>query len=359
MQNNLLKKLKFGQLELSNRIVMAPMNRRRADKSGVPLPWMLTYYEQRASAGLLITDNVLIAANAGEALNTPGIYSEEQIEAWQGITQAVHAKGGKIFMQLVHGGRMGHPANQHGLPLIAPSAIATYENIGIGDGVYAPMPVPRALLSSEVPDWVKMFKTAAENAIQAGFDGVEVHGAHGFLIDQFLNPHSNHRADEYGGSIVNRSRFLLEVVEAVATAIGKDRVGIRLSPFKEIYGVKPYAEEHRTHLYLLEALNKLDILYVHYSSSMMYGRPSISRYFLKEARGIFHNWLMVAGDYTPELANNLIESELLDLVAFGRLFISNPDLVERIRQCHPLAAWVEAYFYHGGPKGYIDYPAFV
>lgn len=335
---------------------MAPMNRRRADIKGVPGKWMTAYYEQRASAGLLITDNVLIADNAGEALNTPGIYTRAQLDGWKRITGAVHARGGKIFIQLVHGGRMGHPANQNGLPLIAPSAIKINETIGITTGGYAPMPTPVALQTHEINYWVNAFKEAAVHAIQAGFDGVEIHGAHGFLIDQFVNPYSNHRTDAYGGSIENRSRFLLEVTKAVTKAIGKEKVGIRLSPFREIYGVRPYAKEWETHQYILEKLNQLDILYVHFSNAVVNGQDTISEAFLKKARSIFKNWLIMAGGLTLESAASLLESGSVDLIAFGRMYISNPDLVERIKNDRPFAPWDERSYYHGGAKGYIDYP---
>ncbi|MBO9675064.1 MAG: alkene reductase [Sphingobacteriaceae bacterium] len=354
-QKKLLTPFLHQSLPLRNKIIMAPMNRRRASLDGIPGESMITYYAQRASAGLLITDNTLVASNGGEVLNTPAIYNDRQIQAWKKITDAVHAKDGKIFVQLVHGGRVGHPSIQNGEALIAPSAIGVQETIHLPDGTYQPMAVPVALKTPEIPVWVNIFKQAAINAIHAGFDGVEIHGAHGFLIDQFINPHSNHRTDHYGGSIENRSRFLLEIVNEVAGAIGKDKTGVRLSPFRALYDLKPYPEELATHQYILDELQKINILYVHFSSEVINGAQSIPLDFLQDARKRFKNLIIMAGGFTVKTAEEILQTELVDLVAFGRLFISNPDLAERIYHNLPLADWDESTFYHGGDKGYIDY----
>lgn len=356
MENKLVTPLNNASISLHNRIVMAPMNRRRANSDGVPSESSITYYAQRASAGLIITDNTLISSNGGEDLNTPGIYNDAQIQVWKKIVDEVHAKGGKIFIQLVHGGRVGHPLIQNGEPLIAPTAIKVNETIRTPDNTYRPMAVPVAIKTNEISFWVKAFKQAAFNAIEAGFDGVEIHGAHGFLIDQFINPHSNHRKDDYGGVIENRSRFLMEVMRAVVSAIGKDKTGIRLSPFREIYDLKNYTEERKTHQYILDELQKLDILYVHFSGTVINNQPSIPSDFLRDARNRFKNLIIIAGGFTVETAEAVLQSGLIDLVAFGKLFISNPDLVERIKRNVPLADWDEATFYHSGDKGYIDYP---
>lgn len=342
-------------ISLSNRIVMAPMNRRRAVK-GVPSASMITYYQQRAGAGLLISDNLAVSSNGGAYMNTPGIYNEEQKHAWKKVVDGVHAKGGKIFAQLVQSGRVGHPAIQNNEPLVAPSAIPVNETIRTPDNSYQNMAIPVAISTEDIPVWVKAFKEAAINAMEAGFDGVEIHAAHGFLIDQFINPFSNIRTDEYGGSIENRTRFLFEVMQEVIAAVGKNKVGIRLSPFRKIYDLKTYPEESATHEYILSELQKLDILYVHFSNAMDGGKPSIPVSFLENARQRFKNIIMIAGGFTPETAEDILQTGLVDLVAFGKLYISNPDLAERIEKDLPLADWDEETFYHGGDKGYTDYP---
>lgn len=343
------------KLSLSSRVVMAPMNRRRAVK-GIPSPSMITYYQQRSGAGLLISDNIAVSSNGGAYMNTPGIYDQEQKQAWKKVVAGVHAKGGKIFAQLVQSGRVGHPAIQNNEPLIAPSALQVNDTIRTPDNSYQNMTLPVAISPEEIPVWINVFKEAAISAIEAGFDGVEIHAAHGFLIDQFINPLSNIRTDEYGGSIENRTRFLFEVMKAVIAAIGKNKVGIRLSPFREIYDLKTYPEELATHEYILDELQKLDILYVHFSNAINDGEPSIPASFLENARQRFRNIIMIAGGFTVETAEELLQTGLVDLIAFGKLYISNPDLVERIKNDLPLADWDEETFYYGEDKGYIDYP---
>ncbi|MBB6498027.1 alkene reductase [Pedobacter cryoconitis] len=344
-------------ISLSNRIVMAPMNRRRAVK-GIPHPSMITYYQQRAGAGLLISDNIAISSNGGAYMNTPGIYNEEQKTAWKKVVEAVHAEGGKIFAQLVQAGRIGHPAIQNNEPLISSSAIQVNETIRIPDDTHQPMTMPISIDLEEIPFWVQAFRQAAINALEAGFDGVEIHAAHGFLIDQFINPLSNIRTDEYGGSIGNRTRFLLEIMQEVVAVAGKNKVGIRLSPFREIYDLKSYPEELATHQYILEELQKLDILYIHFSNAITNGRPSIPLNFLRSARQRFKNIIMIAGGFTVKTAEEILQTQFVNLVAFGKLYISNPDLVERIKNDSPLADWDEETFYQGGDKGYIDYPSY-
>jgi N-ethylmaleimide reductase len=259
-------------------------------------------------------------------------------------------------MQLVHAGRIGHPLIQNGLPLVAPSAIAVNEQIRVPDNSYRPMAVPVAMATDEIPYWVNTFKEAAVRAVEAGFDGVEIHAAHGFLIDQFINPHSNHRTDRYGGSIINRTRFLIEVMNAVVNEIGKDRTGIRLSPFRKIYDLDTYPEELATHRFILDELQKLDILYVHFSNAVTAGQSSIPADYLREARQRFRNLIIVAGGYSVESAEAALQSGIADLVAFGKLYISNPDLVKRIQHGAELAEWDEHTFYQTGDAGYIDYP---
>ncbi|MBB6270550.1 N-ethylmaleimide reductase [Pedobacter cryoconitis] len=356
-QKKLLTPFISENISLSNRIVMAPMNRRRAIK-GIPPQAMVTYYQQRATAGLLISDNIAVSSNGGAYMNTPGIYTEEQKHAWKKVVEGVHAKGGKIFAQLVHAGRIGHPAIQNHEPLISPSAIQVNETILIPDHSYQPMTMPVAINIQDIPFWVRAFRQATINALEAGFDGVEIHAAHGFLIDQFINPYSNSRTDKYAGSIENRTRFLLEVMQEVIAAAGKNKVGIRLSPFREIYGLKSYPEELPTHQYILEELQKADILYVHFSNAITNGKSSIPISFLNYARQHFKNIIMIAGGFTVETAEEILQTQSVNLVAFGKLYISNPDLVERVKNDSPLADWDEETFYHGGDKGYIDYPDF-
>ncbi|MEH6304702.1 alkene reductase [Olivibacter sp. CPCC 100613] len=351
----LLSTLYKNDILFKNRIVMAPMSRRRVEK-GIPNEWMLTYFKQRASAGLIITDNTAVEANGVGYTNVPGIYTKEQKEGWKKVVNAVHAAGGKIFVQLVHAGRIGHPSIQEGRALIAPSAIPVKEKMRIPDGTYQAIPLADELDIIGVHAMIDAHIQAAKNAIEVGFDGVEVHGAHGFLPDQFLNPGANQRKDIYGGNIVNRSRFLLDIMHGIVQAIGKNRVGVRLSPFRSINGLHPYAEESATHRYLIRELNKLDILYIHLSNSIADGRSVIPKEFIEEIRQGFTNLILITGGYTAQRAEQDLQAGIADLIGFGKPFISNPDLVERFRTERALTPWDEETFYYGGPKGYIDYP---
>lgn len=336
---------------------MAPMSRRRA-VNGIPGPSTKLYFSQRASAGLIITDNTAVAANGIGYLQVPGIYNQEQQTAWKKVVDAVHAKGGKIFMQLVHAGRIGHPLiNEGGEPVVAPSAVQADGIIRIPGDVHVPLPVPEALTTAGAKAMVEAHIQAAISAVEVGFDGVEIHGAHGFLPEQFLNPHTNRRTDGYGGSINNRSRFLLEIMEGVVAAIGKERTGVRLSPFAHINDLPAYEEETATYNYLIDALQKLDILYIHLSALVDNGRSTISNEFLQGVRNRFSNLLILAGGQTAASGEALLQQNLVDLVAFGKPFIANPDLVERFRHNAELATPDANTFYQGGDSGYIDYPA--
>lgn len=355
--NKLLSPLVTDTLTLNNRVVMAPMSRRRAE-NGIPNSSYQKYFAQRASAGLIITDNTAISANGIGYLKTPGIYNEEQKEGWKKVVEAVHSRGGKIIVQLVHAGRIGHPLNYEGNePIVAPSAIQANGVMRIPGDVHVPMPVPEALSNKGVKTLVQAHIQAAINAIEVGFDGVEIHGAHGFLTDQFLNPHSNRRTDEYGGSIENRSRFLLDVMKGVVAAIGKERTGIRLSPFAYINDLQAYEEEAETYRYIIDELQKLDILYIHLSALVANGKSSIPTAFIQDIRDRFSNLLMLAGGFTAASAEEVLQTGLVDLVAFGKPFIANPDLVERFRNNTELAIPDPETFYQGGDEGYIDYPA--
>jgi N-ethylmaleimide reductase len=355
--NKLLSPLVTDAITLKNRVVMAPMNRRRA-ANGIPNSSYEKYFAQRASAGLIITDNTAITANGIGYLKTPGIYNEEQKAGWKKVVDAVHARGGKIIVQLVHAGRIGHPLNNEGNePIVAPSAIQANGLMRITGDVHVPMPVPESLSTEGTKAMVQAHIQAARNAIEVGFDGVEIHGAHGFLPEQFLNPHSNRRTDEYGGSIENRSRFLLEIMQGVVAAIGKEKTGIRLSPFAHINDLPAYEEEAETYRYIIDELQKLDILYIHLSALVANGSSSIPTEFIHDVRTRFSNLLMLAGGLTASSAEEVLQADLVDLAAFGKPFIANPDLVERFRNNTELAIPDPETFYQGGDEGYIDYPA--
>ena len=335
---------------------MAPMSRRRSS-NGVPGATAHIYYGQRAGAGLIIAENSAVADNGIGYLDAPGIYNEEQKAAWKKVVDEVHAANGKIFIQLVHTGRIGHPLNhENGAQLVAPSVVRAEGEMRVPGDLHLSIPAPLELSTAETEAMVHTFVKAALNAIQVGFDGVEVHGAHGFLIEQFLHPHTNRRTDHYGGSVVNRARFLLEVTQGIADAIGKERTGIRLSPFAVLNDLPAYTEELATHQYLTAALEQMGILYIHLSSQPLNGQPSLTEDYIREVRGSFSNLLIVAGKQTKASAEALLQEGLVDLVAFGRPFIANPDLVERFRHDQPLTPGDVDTFYQGGEKGYTDYP---
>lgn len=325
--------------------------------NGIPAASAPLYYAQRAGAGLIIAENTGITPNGGGYLHTPGIYNDAQKAAWKQVTDEVHARNGKIFVQLVHTGRIGHPLiNEGNAPVVAPSAVQAEGVMRVPGDVHLPMPVPEALSTAGARAMVDAHIQAAVNAIEAGFDGVEIHGAHGFLPEQFLHPHTNRRTDHYGGSIARRSRFLLEVMEGVAAAIGKERTGVRLSPFAGINDLPLYAEEKATHQYITGALKELDILYIHLSGLYANGRSSIPTEYIQDLRKRFPNLVILAGGYTAATAEGALQAGLADMIAFGKPFIANPDLVERIKRNAPLAVPDTATFYWGGDKGYIDYP---
>lgn len=355
MNGKLLSPLVTPAITLRNRVVMAPMSRRRAENgiSGATAP---LYYSQRAGAGLIIAENSAVAPNGHGYLNVPGIYSEVQQRAWKEVVEAVHAKGGKIFVQLVHTGRIGHPLNQEGRALVAPSVVKAEGRVRTPGDVYLPIAEPEALSTAGVQEMIDAYVQAAVNAIAIGFDGVEVHGAHGYLTEQFLHPYTNRRPDDYGGSITNRSRFLLEIVERTVAAIGADRTGIRLSPFSLLNDQPPYEEEAATHQYLADALEQMGILYIHFSDQSSNGYAGIPTGFIRDIRRRFSRLLIVAGEYTASSGEAVLQDGLADLVGFGRPFIANPDLVERFRRNVPLAAGDKRTYYEGGDGGYIDYP---
>ncbi|HEY9612346.1 MAG TPA: alkene reductase [Allocoleopsis sp.] len=356
MDINLLSPYKLGNLELPNRIVMAPLTRNRAGQGNVPGQLNATYYAQRASAGLLITEATQVSPQGQGYPGTPGIHSPEQVEGWKLVTDAVHQQGGRIFLQLWHVGRVSHPDLQpDGALPVAPSAIAPRGEAATYEGP-KPFVTPRALKTSEIPEIVEQYRQGAENALQAGFDGVEIHGANGYLLDQFLRDGTNHRTDEYGGSIENRARLLLEVTEAVAGVWGAQRVGVRLSPsgtFNDMHDSNPLA----TFRYAAEALNRFGLAYLHIvevnEADLRHGGTEVPTQPLRDR---FTRTLMVNGGYNSDRANAVLGKGEADLVSFGTLFLANPDLPKRFALNAPLNPPDPATFYGGGEKGYTDYP---
>lgn len=336
---------------------MAPLTRSRAENGNTPNSLMAEYYKQRASAGLIITEGTAPSPNGLGYARIPAIYSEEQIEGWKMITDVVHEKGASIFIQLMHTGRVSHHLNMpEEAKIVAPSAVASNGDMWTDQEGNQPLPVPKAMSAGEIKNAIQEHVTAAKNAVRAGFDGVEIHSANGYLLEQFLNPGVNHRTDEYGGNIENRTRFVLEITAAVADAIGKEKVGIRLSPYGVFGDMPEYDKVNETYSHLARELNNQGILYVHLVDHSSMGTPGVPRSVKQEIRENFSNILILSGGYDQERAVQDLEEELGDLVAFGRPFIANPDLVYRFETGAELAEPDSDTFYAGGEKGYTDYP---
>jgi N-ethylmaleimide reductase len=354
---DLFTPVRLGRYELSNRIVMAPLTRSRATADGLPRPLMAEYYLQRASAGLIVAEGTNISPQARGYAFTPGIYSREQVEAWQAVTEAVHGKGGRIFVQLWHVGRISHPSLQpRGALPVAPSAIRPAGNAFTETG-YQPCVTPRPLQTDEMPEVVEQYRNAARNALAAGFDGVEIHAANGYLIEQFLRDSTNYRTDVYGGSRENRVRLLLEVADAVAQICGSDRVGVRLSPVTPANDIGADSDPQSTYGYAVEQLNAFDLAYIHVIEGATQGPRDVSGNFDYGAlRRAFRNCYIANNGYDLDLALEARRGDAADLIAFGRPFISNPDLVERLRIGAPLIPPQQATFFGGGKEGYTDYP---
>ena len=348
----LFEPYQLGPLHLSNRIVMAPMTRSRAIEGNVPNPIAETYYRQRASAGLIITEGSQVSPQGQGYIRTPGIHSPEQIAAWRKITAAVAREGGKIFLQLWHVGRISHPDFHGGALPVAPSAIAPDGEVFTAQGPKK-MVAPRALDVSELPGIVEQFRKGAENAKAAGFDGVEIHGANGYLLDQFTRDGSNHRTDRYGGSLENRIRFPLEVTKAVIDVWGKERVGYRVSP-NGAYNSMSDSDPRATFSYLTERLSERGIGYLHTSDP-----PSGANHLAPHLRKLFKGTFIVNGGYDEASGNAAIANGESDLVAYGVPFLANPDLPYRFGKKATLNAPDQATFYAGEDKGYTDYPALV
>lgn len=346
----------LGALTLANRIVMAPLTRNRAGAGLVPSALAATYYAQRASAGLLITEATQVSPQAQGYQDTPGLYTPEQIAGWRAVTDAVHAKGGRIFVQLWHVGRVSHVDLQPGgAAPVAPSAIRAATKVFVNNG-FADVSEPRALALHELPGIVDDFRQAAANAIAAGFDGVEIHGANGYLLEQFIKDGANQRTDAYGGSIENRARLLLEVVAAVSKQIGADRTGVRISPVSPASGIS--GSDPQPHYdYIAEQLDALGIVYLHVVEGATGGPRDAAPFDYAALRSKFTRTYLANNGYDLELANAQLRAGTVDLVAFGRPFISNPDLVERLHTGAALAPLNPATLYGGGAEGYIDYPS--
>ena len=357
----ILEQFKIGNLTLKNRIVMAPMTRSRADEAGVINASATKYYSQRASAGLIISEAINISEQAVGMPATPGIFTKEQVDAWKNITQAVHKADGKIFAQLNHSGRVAHTLNRKGLKAVAPSAIAI-----IGQKAYTPKgqmdyEVPIELTVEEIKKIIHDFKTAAANAIEAGFDGVELHAAVGYLPNQFLIASSNQRKDNYGGSIENRSRFVIEVMQELIATVGKEKVGIKLSPSAPINNM--FDENPKDlYTYLIKELNKLPIAYIQLMQVLamfpLDEFPHFSKNPIEDFGHLIEKPIITNGGYTRDSAEAIIEAGKAQLVSFGTLFLANPDLPERFALNADLNEPDRATMYGGGgEKGYTDYPS--
>ena len=348
----LFNSLQAGSVTLANRMLMAPLTRARADAGHMPNALMAEYYAQRASAGLVITECTMIAENTSAFVSEPGIYNAAQVEAWKQTTSAVHAKGGKIFLQIWHAGRAAHPALNGGTPIVSSSAIALAGEAHTPEGKL-PNAVPHALTEAEISAIVQAFAQAAKNAIAAGFDGVEVHGANGYLIDQFLRDGANHRTDGYGGSMENRARFLFEVLTAVCAAIGSGRVGLRLSPLNSYNDMKD-SDPLAWTAYLSEHLNRFNLAYLHVMRADFFGVQKAD--VMPVARSHYKGVLIGNMGYTSDEAEAAIKDGKLDAVAFGTGFLANPDFPARVKAGAAMNAPDSSTFYTPGAKGYTDYP---
>ena len=354
--SHLFSKAKLGPLELQNRMVMAPMTRSRCPDN-TPGELVREYYEQRATAGLIITEGTSPSPNGIGYPRMPGVFSAAQITGWKAVTAAVHAQGGKIFMQVMHCGRIAHPLNQPaGARVLAPSAVAAKGEMYTDAEGLKPNATPAAMTPAELKGAIEEFVQGAKNAIAAGFDGIELHGANGYLLEQFIRPNSNVRTDQYGGPIENRARFVLEVVDAAIAAIGNDRVGIRLSPYGAVNDMPAYPEMAADYAYLAQQLNARGLVYLHSVDHSSMGAPEVPAAIKETFRKEFKGCLILSGGYDAERAESDLAAGKCDLIAVGRPFLANPDLVTRWKTGAATNAPDFATFYTPGAKGYTDYP---
>lgn len=361
--NKLFTPLDYTDLHFKHRIVMAPMTRCRSSQPGnVPNEVMATYYGQRASAALIVSEATQISPQGQGYSFTPGIYSAEQVAGWRLVTDAVHQHGGLIYSQLWHVGRMSHAMFQQGGAPVAPSAIAVPEGTGVWvhdgkEGKMVPCTPPRALTLDEIHAVQDDFVKAAKNAKAAGFDGIELHAANGYLIDQFLRTTSNQRTDEYGGSVENRIRFLLEIVQRLLDVFPAQRIGVRFAPHNMSRGMDD-AGTPETVLAAMRELNRLGVGYVHFAEADWDEAPAVPEAFRVAAREAFSGLIIVAGNYNAERAEQVLSAGWVDLVAFGRPFVANPDFPARLQAGYPMAEMKPEYLFGGSALGYADYSAY-
>ena len=353
----LFSSYKLGAITLKNRIVMSPMTRSRAIDN-LPNGLMVDYYSSRADAGLIITEGVSPSPNGLGYARIPGIYNKEQVAGWKKVTDAVHAKGGHIFAQFMHTGRISHPHNlPEGATVIAPSPIPAGSTQMYTDrGGMQALPIPEEVPTGEIPSLIAEFVEAAKNAIDAGFDGIELHGANGYLLEQFLNSASNQRTDKYGGSFENRNRFVLEVATAIADAIGKEKLAIRLSPHGVFNDIIPGNDTEAQYSALAKGLKAIGIAYIHTVDHSSMGAPDVPQTVKDAIRNSFGGTIILSGGYDAAHAEADLEANKGELVAFGRPFIANPDFVKRVVTGAELAQPDASTFYTPGEKGYTDYP---
>ncbi|MEP7257267.1 MAG: alkene reductase [Flavitalea sp.] len=355
MTKKLFKETILGGMTLSNHIVMAPMTRSRAINN-IPNQLMAEYYAQRSGAGLLITEGTSPSPNGTGYARIPGIYTPEQVAGWKLVTKAVHERKGKIFVQLMHTGRISHALNLiEGAEILAPSAVRAAGEMYTDASGMQSFPVPKAMTIADIKHTIAEYATAAKNAVEAGFDGVEIHGANGYLVEQFLAPNTNLREDEYGGSIENRSRFLLEVAQAIVNAIGKEKTGVRLSPYGIASDIVTYPEEQAA--YMAEKLNNIGLVYIHLVDHSSIGAPEVKPSVVEKISKAFKGAIILSGGYDAARAEKDLESGKGQLIAFGRPFIANPDLVVKLENGTELAQPDFNTFYTPDSKGYTDYAA--
>ncbi len=356
MTTTLFTPTTLGKLQLKNRFVMAPMTRSRAI-GNIPNELVAEYYAQRGSAGLIITEGTSPSPNGLGYARIPGIFSAAQVAWWKLVTDAVHAKGAKMFVQLMHCGRIGHALNlPAGARVLGPSAVAAAGDMYTDAEGMKPNAMPEAMTEADIKTAIEEFAQAAKNAVAAGFDGVELHGANGYLLEQFIRPNSNQRTDRCGGAIENRARFVLEVADAVIKAIGKDKVGIRLSPFGVASDMPLYDAMEADYTYLAQQLNARGLVYIHLVDHSAMGAPKVPDSMKATFRSVFKGKLIFCGGYDAARADSDLAAGKCDLVAFGRPFLANPDLVARWKTGATLNAPDMSTFYTPGAKGYTDYP---
>lgn len=357
MTNTLFSPYKLGPVELANRVVMSPMTRNRAI-GNLPNDLVATYYGQRAEAGLVVTEGTAPAPEALGYARIPGLFNDDQALAWRKVTDTVHRAGSRIFVQLMHTGRVSHPDNMpSGTRILAPSAVALPGTMFVDDKGLLPAPLPQAMTEEDIDETAQKYANSAALALEAGFDGVELHGANGYLIEQFLNTATNQRTDRWGGSLENRMRFAVEVAKRTAARIGRERVGMRLSPYNAFNGMKPDDEGvEELHAGLAHELSQLGLVYLHLIDQPQSATPAQNLSIKQKVRKAFRGTLILSGGYDRERAEADLAADSGDLIAFGRPFLANPRLVTRLREGKPIAPPDFTTLYTAGEKGYTDYP---